>query len=205
MNVSDDSMPLGTDILSLAPGRYSVDGVTTEWEAMNLPLSAWHYEIVVYASENKAGLTQNFKVVTVYPSYSINEYTNRMGYDGDWTGWVKIATATPPQVYDLPLAAGFTAYVPCQYWKTQEGEVKTCCRIKFSNGITSPIRLFSLPEGYRPCNPMSVLTKVDVNGMQYFAHVDLGQNGDATMYMATNDSLGGDGIVTMDQFVFISA
>ncbi|WNX84038.1 hypothetical protein RWV98_15860 [Agathobaculum sp. NTUH-O15-33] len=119
--------------------------------------------------------------------------------------WTEYATATPPAVYDLPLAAGFTAYVPCQYWKTQEGEVKTCCRIRFYNGIASPIRLFSLPEGYRPRNPMSVLTKVDVNGMQYFAHVDLGQNGDATMYMATNDSLGGEGIITMDQFVFVAA
>lgn len=179
------------------------DLTEAQFSTMNLPCRTWAYEIEVLARDNRAGTSGNFKTVFIYPSGN-PVYYNKLDWDV-WRGWRPLATATPPAVYDLPLAAGFTAYVPCQYWKTQEGEVKTCCRIRFYNGIASPIRLFSLPEGYRPRNPMSVLTKVDVNGMQYFAHVDLGQNGDATMYMVTNDSLGGEGIITMDQFVFLAA
>lgn len=120
---------------------------------MNLPLSAWHYEIVIYASEHKAGLTQNFKVIVVYPAYSREEYTNRMSYEGTWTGWVKTATATKPTVYDLPLAAGCQRALPepCEYRKSQEGRVYvTAWIIRTSGNFAENEHIATLPEGYRP-------------------------------------------------------
>ena len=43
----------------------------------------------------------------------------------NWSSWARLATATKPQVYDLPLAAGWSVYPDhsAEYYKTQEGFV----------------------------------------------------------------------------------
>ena len=124
---SGELVPLGTNILTLGPGRYSVDGVTGDiWVQMNLPVLTWHYEIVVFAAEDYEGLENNHqKLITALISYNkecIDSYINEMSYDGTWTGWVKNATATPPQEFDLPITDSYdgTLYHR-KYCKTQEG------------------------------------------------------------------------------------
>ncbi len=61
-----------------------------------------------------------------------------------------IATATPPQEFDLPLADGWTSQQPSTYFKTQEGIVVARIAIKSTAEYTSGSRLFTLPEGFRP-------------------------------------------------------
>ena len=149
-------VPLGTNILTLSPGRYSIDGVTEDtWDQMNLPVLVWHYEIVVLGTNDEVGLINNYKVITVYPlGYSqgyIESFTNEMQYDGTWTGWVKNTTATPPQEYPLPLTEGFTPITPCTYRKNQFSEVF----VGGSTGgtITDGTVIATLPEGFRPHSP----------------------------------------------------
>ena len=122
---------------------------------MHLPVTTWHYEIDVLAGENKTGLTQNYKVIIVYPSGSLACYTNQMDYTGNWTGWVKQATATPLQEIDLPLAAGWSAYPEhtANFVKTQEGLVVVTADVYKGPGTTIDPgyhRISQLPPGYWP-------------------------------------------------------
>ncbi len=66
--------------------------------------------------------------------------------------WIKLATATPPQEFDLPLAEGITALQPCTYWKNQFEEVTIygCTYGEVTEGDT----IATLPEGFRPDHPV---------------------------------------------------
>lgn len=59
-----------------------------------------------------------------------------------------IATATPPQEYNLPLADGITALQPCTYYKNQFGEVTVGGSV--AGTISQDIIIGTLPVGYRP-------------------------------------------------------
>lgn len=150
-------MPLGTNILTLSPGRYSIDGVTEDtWDQMNLPVLVWHYEIVVLGTNDEVGLINNYKVITVYPFVSAQgpavPYTNEMQYDGTWTGWVKNATATPPQVYDLPLAVGITNIdgTTSKYWMNQDSTVHVEISVQAASELADASLVATLPEGFLP-------------------------------------------------------
>ena len=88
-------IPLGTDILSLAPGVYYVDGVNTNemTAAMNLPANMWHWHILVYSDRNTTSQEYNYKLILAFPSSSKRFYINMMSYDGAWTGWSNIYTS----------------------------------------------------------------------------------------------------------------
>ena len=60
----------------------------------------------------------------------------------------QLATATPPQEYDLPLAAGVIAEDGCTYRKNQFGQVSVSLGVKgtFTDGMV----VGTLPAGYRP-------------------------------------------------------
>ena len=146
-----ENLPLGTNILALAPGRYSVDGVgPSDWAGMNLPIPTWHYEIIVYASENKPGEMHNYKVITVFPSYANNIYINRMGYEGNWTGWVRLATATPPEEYLLPLESGWSG--DGYYCMDDFGFMHISGSFTVNTEPNGWATIASLPFGYRPKN-----------------------------------------------------
>ena len=59
-----------------------------------------------------------------------------------------IATTTPPQEYDLPLAEGITALQPCTYYKNQFGEVIVGGTV--AGTISQDTIIGTLPVGYRP-------------------------------------------------------
>lgn len=70
---------------------------------------------------------------------------------GHWSAWEPIATATPPQEFSLPLAAGIDAYGKSTYCKTQEG----ICFVNIaahssSDGIMDQSIIATLPAGFRP-------------------------------------------------------
>ena len=88
-------IPLGTDILSLAPGVYYVDGVNADemTAAMNLPANMWHWHILAYSDRNTTSQEYNYKLILAFPSGSKRFYVNMMSYDGAWTGWSNIYTS----------------------------------------------------------------------------------------------------------------
>lgn len=178
-------VPLGTNILTLSPGRYSIDGVTEDTRAqMNLPVLVWHYEIVVLGTNDEVGLINNYKVITVYPfGYSqgyIESFTNEMQYDGTWTGWVKNTTATPPQEYPLPLTEGFTPITPCTYRKNQFSEVF----VGGSTGgtITDGTVIATLPEGFRPKQTVERPATFAVSGSQAAGSVTIMPDGNVSVH-----------------------
>ena len=178
-------VPLGTNILTLAPGRYNVGGVTDNtWVQMGLPVLAWHYEIVVLAAENNIGLINNYKVVIVYPFGYIPEYiesyTNEMRYDGTWTGWAKNTTATPPQEYSLPLTEGFTPITPCTYRRNQFNEVF----VGGSTGgtMTDGTVIATLPEGFRPKQTVERPATFAVSGSQAAGSVTIMPDGNISVH-----------------------
>lgn len=77
-----------------------------------------------------------------------------MVIDGEWvwTDWIPYATATPPQVYDLPLVEGVTSYGISSYCKTQENVVIMNFAVVFADvKAGSGSYLFAiLPAGFRP-------------------------------------------------------
>lgn len=72
--------------------------------------------------------------------------------NGVWGEWVECASATSPQEYSLPFAAGIAAAQPCTYRKNQFGEVSISGTAigTISRGAT----FATLPEGFRPLNPV---------------------------------------------------
>lgn len=175
-------MPLGTNILTLAPGRYSVDQVpnTEMANKMNLPVTTWHYEIDVLAAINATGLVSNYKVIIVYPRTDVVlPYINIMNYEGNWTGWTLIPTATSPQEYDLPLAAGATsvgAGYKNTYSKDQFGIVRVWFSIHFETLPAINQIVFQLPAGFKPsamCCGSAYLSM----GVYYQASINIDANG----------------------------
>lgn len=67
-----------------------------------------------------------------------------------WTNWVRLATAAPPQEYDLPLAAGWERMQKCAYFKTQDGIVTVIAALKATANHSDGDVFATLPEGYRP-------------------------------------------------------
>lgn len=72
-------------------------------------------------------------------------------FDGSaWHDWIPLATATPPQVFDLPLAEGVSA-VSSAYWKDQFGVVTGHFNVLASSPQTGSSHVIAtLPEGFRP-------------------------------------------------------
>ena len=80
-----------------------------------------------------------------------------------WGKWVRIATATPPQEFDLPIADGYdgTSY-PQKYCKTQEGIILlrfTVCKKVGYIEVGDVIGI--LPDGYRPSDRIVSIVGVD--------------------------------------------
>ena len=83
-------------------------------------------------------------------------WINVKNWQQPWSGWVQIATATPPQEYDLPLAAGISndnQYARSVYWRDQFGVVTfffQAVKSGTSADIGNGERLAILPAGFRP-------------------------------------------------------
>ena len=87
---------------------------------------------------------------------------------GVWKGWKPIATATPPQEFDLPLAEGLQpvpAYGSNKYRKNQFNEVGITISVTKTDIATNDIEntslLATLPAGFRPATLVSGAAFVD--------------------------------------------
>lgn len=146
-----DAYTADSGLLFLAPDGVGVD------KTENAPLDAtW-------------GLIQKMGVGSIYTMMALDSDARAWinGYNGlVWAGWQKIATATPPQKYTLPLADGWVRVNAAEYWKTQEGIVIVPFRVARENGAeinTSTQIIATLPEGFRP--PSDVTPHIAVSTM----------------------------------------
>ena len=83
----------------------------------------------------------------------IANYGNkRLAYRFATGDWAEIATATPPQEFDLPLANGYTPQYThsCIYYKTQETIVGVNVALIGEIPANSDIIIGTLPAGFRP-------------------------------------------------------
>ena len=136
------------EIWALEPGKYSwVQGKPLIWQPSDTPTGALRVLITVSSSETAAGTK------TIDLRY-VDGAIDRVSYMGEHTSagirWVKIATATPPAVYDLPLAAGWSA-ISAKYYRTQDGMI-TVNVLGLTNGSSAAgySNWGILPEGFRP-------------------------------------------------------
>lgn len=91
------------------------------------------------------------------------------GYDGvTWNGWKPLATAAPPQEFELPLAEGMQpvpAYGSNKYRKNQFNEVGITISVTKTdvgtNDIENTSLLATLPAGFRPATMISGAAYVD--------------------------------------------
>ena len=98
---------------------------------------------VVYTFFDANNGVQEITAVTTRDKY-YRTFSN--GTIGDWK---PIATATPPQEFDLPLAAGVTASL-AKYFKTQDGVVSVHFSLIRSSETLSGATVATLPAGYCP-------------------------------------------------------
>ena len=109
----------------------------------------------------------------------------RQIYQDVWrqTRWVPIATATPPQEYDLPLETGYTkaASHACNYSKAQDGTVLVHIAIEHTSGAlpTGYLHAASLPAGYWP---------TEIIGHQYNASDGAYINPDGGIFYSLTDA-----------------
>ena len=154
-------------------GTISVHGTCT-----NMPPDTLSYNwglLTVSANTEDGGIacTQRLSILVVESWEPILYERNWNGIN--WSKWARIATATPPQEFDLPLADGITALKPCTYYKNQFGEVTLggCTSGSVSDGAT----IATLPTGFRPDHPVERPATFTASGNRYAGSVFIAANG----------------------------
>ncbi len=83
--------------------------------------------------------------------------------------WERAADTTPPQGYDLPLAADITNYATSVYHKNQFNEVSVRVSVSATNAIQNGATIATLPEGFRPAKAIDTDATGYVSGSSWFA------------------------------------
>ena len=153
---------VGLDLLQWAAAQTSSGGfvVPPDGAQINNPAPGnWLWGKIEKPAPNRT-------IVRVIVDTTGIEYVNHVINDA-WFGWRQYATATQPQVYDLLLAEGFSAWGLCHYWKGQNGIVTLNVNISSTPATTSRNEavIGNLPEGYRPTG--NVIAAAYCNGAGY--------------------------------------
>ena len=117
------------------------------------------------------GIAQKFGVGLIHTILAVDCVGRAWieGYDGiTWNGWQPIATAAPPQIFDLPLADGFADNGGACYCKTQEGIVYVNAVLKSDTtreATSVGCVVGTLPAGFRPPNSVFTATLFDTGDM----------------------------------------
>lgn len=112
--------------------------------------------------------------------------------------WERVADATPPQEYDLPLADGWTTAYCCKYFKTQDNLCIVDCGIN-GNVVIGSVCVATLPVGFRPKEICVFPGHLYRNGERRAADVLVLPNGEIHVYADT------DGIYVSFLCVFIAS
>ena len=140
-------------------------------------------------------------IATQYTPENDAHIFQRNIWQGAWrqSRWAPIATATPPQEYDLPLAEGCVAHYPSTYHKEQNGKVYGELVVKHTTaGAVDGMPLCTLPEGYRPLkNRARAATIAGTGNYDHAGSIDIDVYGVVRLYGISNA-----GITTADFVVF---
>lgn len=109
---------------------------------------------------------------------------NTSGTPAQWSGMYRVTTATPPQEYDLPLAAGVNRIRKTYYIKKQNGRAQVHFCVSFQASGFRAVTIGTLPAGYRPSETetdtcIATEAEVDVMGP---ATVEVLDNGTVQVY-----------------------
>ena len=165
---------------SMFAAACATDGKTAGW----LPES---YGFLRIHKVNNYYAMAEYQVV--WPNAALWRGYYNAGDDGlKWSGWHPIATATPPQEFDLPLLDGWYTNDRAQYRKTQEGLVVVNAILELSEGYSASdsTQIAGLPEGFRPATPFMYPVSVQDGSTRASAIVQIGTNGTIIYYGASN-------------------
>lgn len=147
----------GTDLNAVtAPGMYYSENTNVP----NAPNNNGAFSLLV---ENTGawGGTARKQTCTLYNSNLV--FTRILtfsgaGLDQIWTPWVQLATATPPQTYNLPLEDGIESNSGTQpaYFIDPFGIVTVSLSVYGVNALASGTVIAQLPEGFRPGSPNTI-------------------------------------------------
>ena len=99
-----------------------------------------------------------------------------------WSEWRKIATATPPDEYDIPFRSGWQANVmKATYCKSQEGICIVNCAV-YGTGTASDNFIATLPEGFRPSGTICCAAHAYKDGVRGIAEAQINAYGDIVIY-----------------------
>lgn len=129
---------------SMFAAACATDGKTAGWLPESYGFLRIHKVNIYYAMA---------EYQVVWPNAELWRGYYNAGDDGlKWSGWQPIATATPPQEFDLPLASGWSNYsgMRSRYWKNQFDEVSVVVDISNPNTVSHGAVVATLPEGFRP-------------------------------------------------------
>ena len=128
----------------LSVGFYASTTVTT-----NVPYTSWWQGILI--TNGKSGIS---KQMIIQDQASSNPVYKNVMSAGSWTGWTKIATASPPTEYSLPYNDDIVdRNEGSTYYKDQFGivHVDMCCQISgTSDDIMNTSTIATLPAGFHP-------------------------------------------------------
>lgn len=136
-------IPADADLNTLrTPGFYWCDGATNA----NRPDDSDSFCLLI----EKTGSWGGNGVKQTFTNYDSGAIYTRVSPKDIWKPWRLLATATPPQEFDLSLAEGVSA-VSSAYWKDQFGIVTGHFNVLASSSQTGSYPVIAtLPEGFRP-------------------------------------------------------
>lgn len=137
-----------TDLHTLAGGTYFAQGTVSKSD--NWPYDGWFMGFIVVfrngPEENSHG------GIFVFYEYTSAIYHQAQAFDA-WGPWVPIATATPPQEFDLPLAEGWSG--TAKYFKTQENICVLSLSVTKNDAFEINDLISTLPADCAPAYSMS--------------------------------------------------
>lgn len=177
------------EIWELGPGVYSwVQSIPLEWQPEDTPSGALRVELSVHnATSSASGGSKTATLAYIDGAAIRTRYVGERSSGGDH--WAKLATATPPQEFDLPLAEGLEPIEPCRYSKDQFGRVLVNIDCNPTTGSVSigenqSLSIGTLPEGFRPAHYTSNACEVIVGQSRYIGTFDINEYGAITLWTA---------------------
>lgn len=151
--------------------------------SVNFPpvLGTNRWGLLTVGQNGSKGVTQDLALSV--NTGEISERFYRIFNGLNWSVWVKIATATPPTEYDLPLASGWSA-ARLKYLKTQDGMV-TLDGYDITSGSTGTgaWKIATLPAGHRPGNAVfAVVTNYTTDAMTTVSELIINQDGNVFLH-----------------------
>ena len=186
------------EVWALAPHVvYSwVQQTPLAWQPEDTPSGALRVELTIHnVASGTPSASRSAMLAYIDGATTLTRYVGEeMGTGASNGRWAKLATATSPQEFDLPLAEGYTQNNGCKYSKDQFNVVRVTFNLSKSAGTIAGCEVVAtLPAGFRP--------------KRYWACVAIGNNipSDAAtrhpvvVQVATNGEISASMMVETDQ------